>query len=131
MSDRSRPLSPHLQIYRPQVTSLFSFAHRLTGVALAFAALLLTYWLSAAAYGPAAFERAQEVLQSLLGRVILFGFTFSLFYHLCNGIRHLGWDMGWGFDLPKLRLTAGIVAVAALVLTVLSWLMAYGVMGKL
>ncbi len=131
MADHSKPLSPHLQIYRPQITSMLSIAHRLTGVALAFAALLLTYWLASAAYGPDAFERAQGVLQSLFGRVILFGFTFSLFYHLCNGIRHLGWDMGWGFDLVKLRITGVIVVIAALVLTVLSWLMAYGTMGKL
>lgn len=131
MADDSRPLSPHLQVYRPQVTSVLSITHRLTGVVLAFAAVLLTYWLAAAAYGPESFARAQEVLESWFGRLILFGFTFSLFYHLCNGIRHLGWDMGWGFDLVKLRMTGVLVIIASLALTVLSWMMAYGHVDKL
>jgi succinate dehydrogenase / fumarate reductase cytochrome b subunit len=131
MADDPRPLSPHLQIYRPQVTSVLSIAHRLTGVILAFAALLLTYWLASAAYGPESFARAQAVLESWFGRLVLFGFTFSLFYHLCNGIRHLGWDMGWGFDLVKLRLTGVLVIIASMGLTVLSWMLAYGHVGKL
>ena len=131
MADDPRPLSPHLQIYRPQVTSVLSITHRLTGVILAFAALLLTYWLASAAYGPESFARAQAVLESWFGRLVLFGFTFSLFYHLCNGIRHLGWDMGWGFDLVKLRLTGVLVIIASMGLTVLSWMLAYGHVGKL
>lgn len=131
MADDLRPLSPHLQIYRPQVTSVLSIAHRMTGVVLAFAALLLTYWLASAAYGPESFARAQVLMESWVGRLVLFGFTFSLFYHLCNGVRHLGWDMGWGFDLVKLRLTGVIVIIASMGLTVLSWMMAYGAVGKL
>jgi len=131
MTDDSRPLSPHLQIYRPQVTSVLSITHRLTGVVLAFAALLLVYWLAAAAYGPDSFARAQAVMESWFGRLILFGFTFSLFYHLCNGVRHLGWDVGWGFDLVRLRMTGVVVIIASLALTVLSWMMAYGHVGKL
>ncbi|MCR4377743.1 MAG: succinate dehydrogenase, cytochrome b556 subunit [Rhodospirillales bacterium] len=131
MADDPRPLSPHLQIYRPQVTSVLSITHRLTGVVLAFAALLLTYWLASAAYGPESFARAQAVLESWFGRLVLFGFTFSLFYHLCNGIRHLGWDLGWGFDLVKLRLTGVLVIIASMGLTVLSWMLAYGHVGKL
>lgn len=131
MPDDLRPLSPHLQIYRPQVTSVLSITHRLTGVVLAFAALLLTYWLASAAYGPESFARAQMVMESWFGRLVLFGFTFSLFYHLCNGIRHLGWDLGWGFDLVKLRLTGVLVIIASMALTVLSWMMAYGHVDKL
>ena len=131
MADDLRPLSPHLQVYRPQVTSVLSIAHRMTGVVLAFAALLLTYWLASAAYGPESFARAQVLMESWVGRLVLFGFTFSLFYHLCNGVRHLGWDMGWGFDLVKLRLTGVIVIIASMALTVLSWMMAYGAVGKL
>lgn len=131
MADDQRPLSPHLQVYRPQVTSVLSIFHRLTGVVLAFAALLLTYWLASAAYGPESFERAQMVMESWFGRLVLFGFTFSLFYHLCNGIRHLGWDLGWGFDLIKLRVTGVLVIIASMGLTVLSWMMAYGHVGKL
>jgi len=131
MSDETRPLSPHIQIYRPQVTSVLSITHRVTGVMLACAAVLLTYWLASAAYGPASFDRAQAVLESWFGRLVLFGFTFSLFYHLCNGVRHLGWDLGWGFDLVKLRITGVVVIIAALGLTVVSWMMAYGHVGKL
>ena len=131
MPDHTRPLSPHLQVYRPQITSILSITHRATGVMLAFAALLLAYWLASAAYGPEAFARAQELLESWFGRLVLFGFTFSLFYHMCNGIRHLGWDMLWGFELPKLRATGVLVVIVSMTLTVLSWLMAYGHVDKL
>lgn len=131
MPDDNRPLSPHLQVYRPQITSMLSILHRITGVVLAFAALLLAYWLASAAYGPEAFARAQDLLESWFGRLVLLGFTFSLFYHMCNGIRHLGWDMLWGFELPKLRATGVVVVIASLTLTVFSWLMAYGHVGKL
>jgi succinate dehydrogenase / fumarate reductase cytochrome b subunit len=131
MRDNTRPLSPHLQVYRPQITSILSILHRMTGVTLALAAILLTYWLASAAYGPEAFGRAQALLESWFGRLVLFGFTFSLFYHMCNGIRHLGWDMLWGFEMPRLRITGAIVVITSLSLTVLSWLMAYGHVGKL
>ncbi|MCK4938672.1 MAG: succinate dehydrogenase, cytochrome b556 subunit [Rhodospirillaceae bacterium] len=131
MQDDNKPLSPHLQIYRPQVTSVLSITHRLTGMVLVLAAMLLTYWLAAAAYGPEAFARAQVVLESWLGRLVLFGFTWSLFYHLLNGLRHLGWDMGWGFNLVKLRITGAIVVISSIALTFLSWMWAYGHVGKL
>ncbi|HIJ44455.1 MAG: succinate dehydrogenase, cytochrome b556 subunit [Rhodospirillales bacterium] len=131
MSTRSRPRSPHLQIYRPQITSILSIAHRLTGVVLAAAALLLTYWLASAAYGPESFARAQAFFGHWFGRLILFGVTFFLFYHLCNGIRHLLWDIGWGFELPRLRSSGVVVVVASTVLTVLIWFAPYIVAGKL
>ncbi|MBL4614166.1 MAG: succinate dehydrogenase, cytochrome b556 subunit [Magnetovibrio sp.] len=131
MPNDTRPLSPHLQVYRPQITSMLSILHRITGVVLAFVALLLAYWLSAAAYGPEAFGRAQALLESGFGRFVLFGFTFSLFFHLCNGIRHLGWDMLWGFELSQVRFSGILVLIVSSALTVLSWLMAYGHVGKL
>ncbi len=131
MPDDTRPLSPHLQVYRPQITSMLSITHRATGVFLAFAALLLAYWLASAAYGPEAFNRAQEFLESWFGRLVLFAFTFSLFYHMCNGIRHLGWDALWGFELPTLRVTGVLVIIISMSLTVFSWLMAYGHTDKL
>ena len=129
MTPGNRPLSPHLQVYRPQITSVLSILHRLTGVVLAIGGVLLTYWLVSAAYGPDAFARAQAFLGSWFGRLILFGFTFSLFYHLCNGIRHLAWDIGWGFELPKLRASGIAVVVVSLGLTVVSWIAAYSVAG--
>lgn len=131
MAEDDRPLSPHLQIYRPQITSLLSVTHRGTGVVLAMAAVLLTYWLASAAYGPESFERAQALMESWFGRLVMFGFTFSMFYHLLNGVRHLGWDIGWGFELVTLRITGVLVLLFSFGLTVLSWMMAYDQLGKL
>jgi succinate dehydrogenase / fumarate reductase cytochrome b subunit len=91
MSSAKRPLSPHLQVYRPQLTSVLSIMHRLTGVGLSVGTLLLVYWLAAAAAGPDSFAAAQDFVGSFLGRLLLFGWTVSLFFHLCNGIRHLFW----------------------------------------
>ena len=131
MEPHQRPLSPHLQIYRPQITSVLSILHRMTGVALAFGAILLTYWLSAAAYGPEDFVRAQGFMGSWFGRLVLLGLTFSLFYHLCNGIRHLAWDAGWGFELPKLRITGWLVLISSIILTAVTWVLAYKAAGLL
>lgn len=131
MATGNRPLSPHLQVYRWQITSVLSILHRLTGVALVFGALLLAYWLTAAAYGPEAFARAQAFMGSWFGRLILFGMTFALFYHLANGVRHLAWDAGWGFELTTVRRTGIAVVVLAFVLTVLAWIAAYATAGKL
>ena len=129
MTAGNRPLSPHLQVYRPQITSLLSIVHRLTGVALAAGALLLGYWLTSAAYGPETFAVAQGFLASWLGRLILFGMTFALFYHLLNGIRHLAWDAGWGFEMDTLKLTGWLVIAATVVLTLITWIAAYAVAG--
>ena len=129
MASENRPLSPHLQVYRPQITSVLSILHRMTGVVLAIGALLLTYWLTSAAYGPEAFDRAQWFMASWFGRLVLFGLTFSLFYHLCNGIRHLAWDAGWGFELSTLKATGWLVVVASIGLTLLAWVAAYAMAG--
>ncbi len=128
MKSQQRPLSPHLQIYRPQITSVLSITHRMTGVALWVGALFFTYWLAAAVYGPEAFNRAQDLMASWFGRLILFGWTFCLFYHLSNGIRHIAWDYGWGFEMPQLRATGWIVVIASLTLTALTWISAFVVM---
>ena len=122
---RERPLSPHLLIYRPQITSALSITHRFAGVALSFGALVLTYWLTSAAYGPGAFAHAQSFLGSWFGRLVLFGLTFSLFFHLCNGVRHRAWDVGWGFEMSQLRTTGWLVVAASLLLTFASWFVAY------
>ena len=126
---KQRPLSPHLQVYRPQITSLLSILHRMMGVAMVIGAVLLIYWLAAAAYGPESFARAQALLGSWFGRLVLFGLTFALFFHLGNGIRHLFWDAGYGFDLPVLRASGIAVVVFALGLTVLTWIAAYAQSG--
>ena len=129
MATSHRPLSPHLQVYRPQLTSMLSILHRITGVALAVGTLLLIYWLAAAASGPAAFEIAQGLIGSIIGRLLLLGWTFALFYHLCNGIRHLFWDAGWGLELDDAYRSGWIVVAASGALTLLSWILGYSMMG--
>jgi len=119
--DRTRPLSPHLQVYRLPLPALLSISHRATGLALAAGSLLLTYWLAAVAAGPEALARAQAQLGSIPGRVLLFAITFSLFYHLGNGIRHLFWDAGIGFELPTVRKSGIVVVVASVALTGVAW----------
>jgi len=124
-----RPLSPHLQVYRWQLTSVLSILHRITGVALAVGTLLLVYWLVATAAGPAAFATAQEFIGSILGRLLLFGWTAALFYHLLNGLRHLLWDAGRGFDLRTAYASGWTVVIGAAALSLLAWIAGYAARG--
>jgi succinate dehydrogenase / fumarate reductase cytochrome b subunit len=117
-----RPISPHLQVYRPQITSVTSILHRASGVFLGLGAVILSLWLAAAATSAHAFGWAQAAVDSILGLIVLFIFTLALFYHFCNGMRHLAWDAGYGFDLPTLHRTGVLVFVATVVLTVLFWI---------
>jgi succinate dehydrogenase / fumarate reductase cytochrome b subunit len=117
-----RPLSPHLQVYRPQITSFTSIMHRATGVALAVGTLLMTWWLVAAASSEAAFATVQYFMGSPLGLLFLFGWTLALVYHLLNGIRHLAWDAGFGFDAPDYQNTGKAVLIGTAALTVLLWI---------
>ena len=119
-----RPLSPHLQIYRLPLLAVMSVLHRATGVALAAGLVLLAWWLGATADGPDAYATVQAVLGSLLGRLVLLGFTVALFYHLANGIRHLLWDIGWGFELPQAYASGRVVLAATAVLTAAAWIVA-------
>jgi succinate dehydrogenase / fumarate reductase cytochrome b subunit len=130
MPTGNRPLSPHLQVYRPQLTSVLSILHRTTGVALVAGTLLLVYWLAAAAAGPEAFETARAVIGSLLGRLFLFGWTVALFYHLCNGIRHLFWDAGYGFELETAYRSGWLVVGASGALSLASWVVGYAMLGS-
>lgn len=124
-----RPLSPHLQVYKPQITSMMSIFHRITGVALTVGTVLLAYWLISLAAGPSAFDAAQGFVGSIIGRLLMFGWTFALLYHLCNGIRHLFWDAGRGLELATAELTGKLVLVGAAVLTLLCWVFGYMLMG--
>ena len=117
-----RPLSPHLQVYKPQVTTVTSILHRVTGVALGVGTLELVWWLVAAATSDAAYARASWFISSWLGILMLIGWTVALWYHFLNGIRHLFWDAGHGFDLPTAHATGRFVFIATAVLTVLTWL---------
>jgi succinate dehydrogenase / fumarate reductase cytochrome b subunit len=125
MASHDRPLSPHLQIYRWQITSVLSILHRLSGVALAVGTLVLVYWLIAAAIGVEQFATAQMLVGSVLGRLLLFGWSLALFYHLANGIRHLFWDMGAGFELATVTRSGWAVLVVTLALTLAAWLYGY------
>ena len=129
MAKSDRPLSPHLQVYRVQWTMVLSMLHRVTGVALGVGTLLLAWWLVAAASGPEAFATVQAVVRSIPGRFVLLGFTFSLFYHLANGIRHLFWDVGIGFELKAARASGWIALSLAVVLTIASWYAGYAMRG--
>ena len=122
---RARPLSPHLQVYRLPLPALLSISHRLTGVVLAAGGLVLVYWLAAVASGPEAFADAQAMLGSIAGRVLLLAITFSLFYHLGNGIRHLFWDAGLGFELGTVHASGVAVVAAAVILTLAAWALGY------
>jgi succinate dehydrogenase / fumarate reductase cytochrome b subunit len=121
MSHANRPLSPHLQVYRPQLTSILSISHRITGVALAAGAAMLAVWLLCLAGGRESYATANAVVGSLPGKIVVFGFTFALYYHLCNGIRHLFWDAGLGFELETAYASGKAVVAAAVALTIVTW----------
>ena len=123
MSHAERPLSPHLQVYRWQLTSVLSILHRATGVALSLGTILLVCWLVAAAEGPEAYLGMQNFVGSWLGLLLLFGWSVALFYHLCNGIRHLWWDTGRGLDLRSVYAGGWAVLGVTAVLTVLAWVL--------
>lgn len=121
MTAGKRPLSPHLQVYRPQITSVLSISHRFTGGVLAVGLLLLVYWLAALAAGEAAYANALGILGSWPVQVVLFLGVFAFFYHLCNGIRHLWWDTGRGFEIAQVYRSGWIVLLASAALTLIAW----------
>lgn len=123
-SRRTRPLSPNIQIYRPQLTSVLSIANRITGVVLSVYAVALVIWLIAVASGPRAYGEVDGFMRSWAGQVLLFACTFAFFLHLCGGIRHLAWDAGYGFDLRAIYTSGWLVVGASLALTILTWIAA-------
>ena len=125
MASQERPLSPHLQIYRWPLAMAISILHRLTGVALAVGAVALVVVLISIAAGPAAYAITHSLLASLVGQLFLILWTAALFLHLCNGIRHLFWDVGYGFGITATRNSGIIVLLATVVLTATVWLLAY------
>ena len=126
---RTRPLSPNIQIYRPQLTSVLSIVNRITGVILSVCAVVLVIWLMAAATGPQAYAAAQGGIASWIGQIVLFGCTFAFFLHLCGGIRHLVWDTGYGFELRSIYASGWAVVAASAVLTVAAWVASLFVAG--
>ena len=124
-----RPLSPHIQIYRWTLTMFLSILHRATGVALYAGTLLLVWWLMAAATGPEAWALVQGVAGSWIGRLVLFGYTWALFHHMFGGIKHFIWDTGAGFELSAVEWISRGATVIPILLTLISWVLAYKFMG--
>ena len=120
MAQAERPLSPHLQVYKPQLTSVLSISHRATGIALSVGTVLLVWWLLAAARGPDAYDAVRGFTGSWIGVLLMVGWTYSLFFHLCNGIRHLFWDAGYGFDLPTTYKSGWAVVAVSGALTLIA-----------
>ena len=120
-----RPMSPHLQVYRFALTMAMSIAHRITGVGLYAGTLLLAWWLVAAATDAASFANVSWFMGTIVGRLILFGFTWALFHHLLGGLRHFVWDLGYGMDHPEREYLAQGTLIGGIVLTVVVWIIAY------
>lgn len=121
MEKHARPLSPHLGIYKWHITMLLSILHRATGIALAAGTVLLLGWLWSAAYSPACFVRLHEWLNTVIGRIVLVGWSLAFYIHLLNGIRHLCWDTGRGFEIHTAEKSAWAVLLFGAVLTLITW----------
>jgi succinate dehydrogenase / fumarate reductase, cytochrome b subunit len=127
--ESQRPLSPHLQIYRPELTMVMSIVHRLTGAGLYFGSILLVWWLAAAAAGGSYFVFVHGLFVSWLGLLVLFGFSWALVHHFLGGIRHLIWDTGRGLDLPTAQRMAQINLAGSIVITIAIWIAGFLVKG--
>lgn len=125
MSSNNRPLSPHLDVYRLPLSALLSVVHRGTGAFLTIGTIALVWWLIALAGGEESFNSAQQLMGSIIGRLVLLGWTFALFFHLANGVRHLVWDAGYCFEKDAVEKTSYIVLGSSVFLTLLVWVVAY------
>ena len=121
MSNNGRPLSPHLSIYRWPITMTLSILHRVTGVGLSVGFALWAAWLFGAMLGAEAYAGLIAMLGTVVGKVLLIGWSFAFFFHLSNGIRHLVWDIGWGFEIGQANASAWFVLLTSIVLTGLFW----------
>ncbi|HEY7998056.1 MAG TPA: succinate dehydrogenase, cytochrome b556 subunit [Pseudolabrys sp.] len=126
---RPRPISPHLQIYKPMLTMVMSIVHRITGAALYFGMLLIAWWLIAAASGPNAYGNFEWFMGSLIGRLVLFGYTWALLHHMLGGIRHLIWDTGHGLEPAEREMLTIATLVGSISLTLILWVVGYLAMG--
>ncbi len=125
---KSRPLSPHLSIYKPQISSVLSILHRMTGCALAFGLLIFVAWLVFLAGGEKPYTMFTDLCHTLVAQIFLVGFTFSFFYHFWNGIRHLIWDAGYALSIKGMNITGWFVVFISIFATVMTWLKIWGVM---
>jgi succinate dehydrogenase / fumarate reductase cytochrome b subunit len=123
--NRSRPLSPHLQIYKPQITSILSIFHRLTGISLSIGSFIIVAWIVSLSMGVESYSYFMSIVDNWFIQTIIFGFAFALFYHFSNGIRHLFWDAGLGFELKSVYVSGSIVVLNAIILTSLTLYFVY------
>ena len=126
MNDSKNPLSPHLQIYRWHISSLLSIIHRISGIINLLALILIFFWLLFLSLGENNYELFLLTINSFFGKFILIGFTWSMSFHLLSGIRHLAWDLGYGYEIKTANISGIIVIISSLVLTVIIWLFARG-----
>ena len=126
---KDRPLSPHLQIYKPMLTMMMSIVHRITGIALYAGMLLLVWWLIAAAAGPNPYATVQWFMETLFGRLILFGYTWALIHHMYGGIRHFIWDIGHGYGATEREWLVRAGLAGSIATTIILWIVGYAVMG--
>ena len=126
MKDNQNPLSPHLQIYRWHISSLLSITHRISGVINLLALILIFFWLLVLSLGESNYELFLLIINSFFGKFILIGFTWSMSFHLLSGIRHLAWDLGYGFEIKTANISGIILIISSLVLTIIFWLFARG-----
>tara|TARA_B100000949_G_scaffold97022_1_gene86628 strand:+ start:440 stop:826 length:387 start_codon:yes stop_codon:yes gene_type:complete len=126
MNDSKNPLSPHLQIYRWQISSLISITHRITGILNFLGLIFISAWISSAGIGENFFEFFSVFLKSFIGRFILIGFTWSISYHLLSGIRHLFWDLGYGYEIKTANFSGILVILSSLILTIVLWMIGRG-----
>tara|TARA_B100000700_G_scaffold270697_1_gene313019 strand:- start:390 stop:776 length:387 start_codon:yes stop_codon:yes gene_type:complete len=126
MNDSNNPLSPHLQIYRWHISSLLSITHRISGVINLLAIILIFFWLLFLSFGESNYESFLLIINSFFGKFILIGFTWSMTFHILSGIRHLVWDLGYGFEIKIANISGAVVIILSLLLTVIFWLLGRG-----
>ena len=126
MNDSNNPLSPHLQIYRWQISSLLSITHRISGIINLFALILIFFWLIFLSLGESNYQLFLLIINSFFGKFILIGFAWSMSFHILSGIRHLVWDLGYGFEIKTANISGVIVIISSLILTIIFWLFIRG-----
>ena len=126
MTDNQNPLSPHLQIYRWHISSLLSITHRISGIINLVALIFIFFWLLVLSFGANNYEIFLLIINSFFGKFILVGFTWSMSFHVLSGIRHLAWDLGYGFEIKNANISGIAVIILSLVLTIIFWLLARG-----
>jgi len=126
MKNNQNPISPHLQIYRWHISSLLSITHRIVGIANLLALILIFFWFLAFSLGESNYELFLTVINSLFGKFILIGFSWSMSFHIFSGLRHLAWDMGYGFEIKTANISGIIVIISSLAMTIIFWLLGRG-----